>query len=335
MQTGKRNSAFELLRIIAMTFIVIWHISYHAQKGELDSHNYITAFCITGVNLFILISGYFGIKTSWKNLLTLVSTIAFYSIVTIALKWSITDTPPDINSIKDLFAPLRESRWWFINCYFILMLLSPIINLALSKSTKQQYIYLLGTLLFISCIQGFCFGNSINSNGYNTFQFVTIYVLGDAINRFDIPARLSAKRLSIIYISLVLSIFTSSFILMPKITFYNNPLVIASAVCLFCLISKIEFHNRTINQIATFMLPIYLLQDSVIGTMAYDYLYKKGLILDFQGFHYFATIGIYILALLGTALVLDSIKRMTLRRPINAMSDFLNKKADIFGHLEQ
>ena len=62
MQPKVRNSNIELLRIIAMTFIVIWHISVHAQKGELNSHNYIVAFCTTGVNLFILISGYFGIK---------------------------------------------------------------------------------------------------------------------------------------------------------------------------------------------------------------------------------------------------------------------------------
>ena len=61
MNTKVRKSNIELLRIIAMMFIVIWHISVHAQKGELNSHNYIVAFCTTGVNLFILISGYFGI----------------------------------------------------------------------------------------------------------------------------------------------------------------------------------------------------------------------------------------------------------------------------------
>ena len=62
MNTKTRNSNIELLRIIAMMFIVIWHISVHAQKGELPSHNYIISITITGVNLFLLITGYFGIR---------------------------------------------------------------------------------------------------------------------------------------------------------------------------------------------------------------------------------------------------------------------------------
>ena len=157
MGRKERNSAFELLRIIAMFFIVIWHISIHAQRGELDSHNYIIALCIIGVNLFILISGYFGIKITWQNILTLIGTIVFYHIMTIACKWGITETPPNFDSIKGLFAPLRESRWWFINCYFNLMLLSPIINTTLNNTTERQFKYFLGVLLFISCISGFCF----------------------------------------------------------------------------------------------------------------------------------------------------------------------------------
>ena len=78
MNTKVRNSNIELLRIIAMMFIVIWHISVHAQKGELPSHNYIAAITTTGVNLFVLISGYWGIKLKWKSLLNILSIVVFY-----------------------------------------------------------------------------------------------------------------------------------------------------------------------------------------------------------------------------------------------------------------
>lgn len=332
MQPKVRNSNIELLRIIAMTFIVIWHISVHAQKGELNSHNYIVAFCTTGVNLFILISGYFGIKLTWKNLLTLISTIVFYNITTIAVKWGITDTAPDINSIKSLCAPLRESHWWFINCYFNLMLLSPIINIALDKATKRQFKYFLGALLFLSCISGFCFGNSINRNGYNTFHLVTIYVLGSAIRKFNLPTILSTKKLLTIYILCTLSIFACSFIMMYKSTAYNNPLVIISAVCLFCLIAKFEFNSKTINYISSFMLPIYLIQDSVIGYMAYDYLYQQGNVFNFQGLHYFTILSIYLLSVISSAFILDNVRRLLLNRPIDAISRLLNEKVNIFDH---
>ena len=330
MTTKTRNSNFELLRIIAITFIVIWHISIHAQKGELASHNYILAITITGVNLFVLISGYFGIKLSWRSLLTFVSTIAYYNIITIILKWGITGTPPDIDSIKFLLEPIKESRWWFINCYFNLMLLSPIINIALNKCTERQLKYFLGVLLFISCISGFCFRNSINLNGYNTFQFVTMYVLGNAIHKFELPARFSTKYFSAIYLTTVLCIFISSFILIPGSRFYNNPLVIISAVCFFCIIAKMNFYNRTINHIATFTFPVYLFQDSIVGSIAYDYLYDKGKILEFEGFYYYTIICTYILALLCSTFIFEHIRRGLFKRPINSTSTFLDKRLNFF-----
>lgn len=330
MTTKTRNSAFELLRIIAMAFIVIGHISLHAQKGKLDSHNYIIALCTTGVNLFILISGYFGIKLSWKSLLKFVSTIVFYNIITTILKWGITRTPPDIDSIKILLEPFKESSWWFINCYFNLMLLSPIINVALNKCTERQLKYFLGVLLFISCISGFCFRNSINPNGYNTFQFVTMYVLGNAIHRFDLPTRFSTRKLLIVYILCTYAIYICSFIIMYRSTFYNNPLIIVSAVCLFCLISKIDIRSSLVNRTASYMLPIYLLQDSPLGFKIYNILYSKGCELNFTGWEYANILVIYIVVLLTSTFILETTRQLLLNKLINNASNSLKEKVNIF-----
>ena len=332
MNTKVRNSNIELLRIIAMMFIVIWHISVHAQKGELDSHNYIIAFCTTGVNLFILISGYFGIKLTWQNLLTLISTVLFYSLITNACKWLITETPPSIDDMKELLVPIKESRWWFINCYFNLMLLSPIINIALNKATDRQFKYIVGVLLFISCISGFCFKNSINLNGYNTFHFITIYVLGNAIKKFHLPSRLSTKQFSCTYILSTLCIFALSFFA-SRISNYNNPLIVISALSLFFFFSKLDFKSKSVNYIATFMLPVYLLQDSSTGQIIYKYLYQSGLKMDFQGAEYSSLIILYIIILLGSAFILDNIRRFLLNQPISTICKSLNKKANIFNHL--
>ena len=63
----ERQSNIEFLRVIAMIFIVLWHVSIHAQKGELPTHNYIGAVTTTGVNLFLLITGYFSLKLRWNS----------------------------------------------------------------------------------------------------------------------------------------------------------------------------------------------------------------------------------------------------------------------------
>jgi surface polysaccharide O-acyltransferase-like enzyme len=330
MTTKIRNSNFELLRIIAMIFIVIWHISIHAQKGELASHNYILAITITGVNLFVLISGYFGIKLNWKNLLTLVSTVAFYNLASIILKWQITGATPMLGEVAGSFPPLCNTHWWFINCYFILMLLSPIINIALEKATEKQYKYTLGILLFTSCISGFCFKNSINITGYNTFQFITIYVLGNAIKKFHLPSCLSTKQFACTYILSTLCIFALSFFA-SRISNYNNPLIVISALSLFCIFAKLEFKSKAVNYIATFMLSVYLLQDSSTGSIIYKYLYHSGQEMNFQGTEYSSLIILYIIILLGSAFILDNIRRLVLDKPTGRISNFLTKKLNIFS----
>ena len=72
----ERNSAFEILRILSMFFIILSHILYHTNKlPKLKSGNYfiiinnryiflriISNFGKLGDNIFIMISGYFSIK---------------------------------------------------------------------------------------------------------------------------------------------------------------------------------------------------------------------------------------------------------------------------------
>lgn len=60
-----RNSNFELMRIVSMFFIVIYHIIIHGKILE-NSHGtthfllyIILAICIVHVNSFILVTGYF------------------------------------------------------------------------------------------------------------------------------------------------------------------------------------------------------------------------------------------------------------------------------------
>ena len=74
--TKKRNANFELLRIIAMLMIVVLHYNSHSGAllipGEPATGVQIFAtlmesFCITGVNVYVFLSGYFLWK-KYKNM---------------------------------------------------------------------------------------------------------------------------------------------------------------------------------------------------------------------------------------------------------------------------
>lgn len=84
----KRNTSIELLRLIIMFVIFVNHMISH---GILQENAYALPhigdklMVVGGVSLwvpaaivFVLISGYFGIKPSWKGLLKYVTMCVFY-----------------------------------------------------------------------------------------------------------------------------------------------------------------------------------------------------------------------------------------------------------------
>lgn len=85
----ERNSSFELLRIISMFLIVMHHYSVHGGFDFMIPFSMKLYFvqCLVmggklGVNLFVLISGYFLCKSDfkWKRIIKLEVEVIFYSI---------------------------------------------------------------------------------------------------------------------------------------------------------------------------------------------------------------------------------------------------------------
>ena len=87
--TKVRESNFELLRIISMFFIVVYHVLVHGQilehaTGSMELMTvFIEAFILVHVNSFILITGYFQCKSKMKlgKVLSLNNATWFYKVV--------------------------------------------------------------------------------------------------------------------------------------------------------------------------------------------------------------------------------------------------------------
>lgn len=325
----KRDSNIELLRIVAMIFIVIFHISIHAQGSSLVTHPYITGIACTGVNLFILISGYFGIRLKWRSLLNIVAVLVFFNALTLASKCVIYDYKPVISDIGCLILPVSHSWWWFARNYLILMLLSPAINLIIEKSSKKQILYIIGVLAYFSCVSGYLFENSVNKDGFNLFNFVFIYMIGSCIKRYMQADRIKTTHLAVTYtMSTAALIVYHHFYKFPS---YNNPVLIIAAVSLFGLFLKMKSHNSpAINSIAQCMFPVYLLQDSPLGFDIYRDFYAYGAKQNFEGSTYVATLVIYTVSLFALAIVLEKTRLWLMSKPIERASNYLKAKCNIF-----
>ena len=85
----ERKSNFELLRIIAMFMIIFHHISVHSNFNNLTTTNLLYLKFIQiggkiGVNIFVLISGYFLINTERikiNKIFKLWGQMLFYSLL--------------------------------------------------------------------------------------------------------------------------------------------------------------------------------------------------------------------------------------------------------------
>ena len=81
----KRESNFELLRIVLMLLIIVGHLLLNSEKlGAIGTKEYyitniMRSFTVFGVNGFILLSGYFGINLNYKKLIRLDIKILFYT----------------------------------------------------------------------------------------------------------------------------------------------------------------------------------------------------------------------------------------------------------------
>lgn len=78
-----RESQFELLRIVAQWMIVFYHLIFFFTASLQTDYPFFKGIQIPfhiGVILFVLISGYYGIKPSLRGGIKLVSIVAVYYI---------------------------------------------------------------------------------------------------------------------------------------------------------------------------------------------------------------------------------------------------------------
>ena len=276
--TDVRQSNFELLRLVSMFYIVLYHLLFFFIVKVDDSALYksLELFLHVGVICFVLISGYFHIRPSVRGAVKLLlPLIVFYLPLTL---WEYIH---GIVGVKSLFI-FSKSPYWFIRTYFFLFLISPMINSFLTNN-KHRY-KLLAALGLVAVYMGTMHEPSL-FNGKNLILFMFVYVLGDCLRALSSKyEKWKFRWLLLAYISLnVLLIvsytcFYDNFLgkIIWKVSYpYCSPVLILNALLLFVVFSKLSFKSRTINYLSSSVLSIYILHHqhfvlyTLIGPIVY------------------------------------------------------------------
>lgn len=264
LKAGDRKSNFEALRLLSMLMVLNLHSfwGYYSDRGFCQALDFLresTSIC--AVNVFILISGYFGIRWRMKGLYNLLFQVAFYSfaVYLFCVFTGIYDF--DRGEFLQCFKAFYDS-WGFITWYIILYFLSPVLNAFAEKTdSRHLLIYIVVFWLAEHVI--------MRSMGENLNYFL-VYLIGRWISKVGTePLSNNAGKRYLITTFIIFVLSYSAYIFLhydaeKMCCFvlgysYASPFVILQAVFLFLFFSKINIRGKFINWSAASCLAIFLI----------------------------------------------------------------------------
>ena len=293
----ERSSNFELLRIIAMILVLIIHVLICLPRPTSSlvivaplkalGFYFTDAVSIVCVNVFILISGWFGINLKMRKLGILLFQIFFFAVFIWGfLSFIAPNKYINLRSFSTVFM-LNTSDYWFIKSYLGLYLLAPIINSFVERASRKYYRNILILLYVFQTVYGWISidGASWIAGGYSAFSFVCLYLLGRyiriygnhiTIGRIYALSSISKKHILLVFLFIVFFLtflaYLVTYLGFPiegRLFTYTNPLVILESIVLLLFFSKIRFENPIINRIAFSCLSIYLLHGNELVLRPY------------------------------------------------------------------
>lgn len=270
-----RQSNIELLRIVAMSMIVIGHFLYHGvTKENMPRFLYelLYTYCRDGVNLFFLISGFFRIKSTVKSVARLVFTVLFFECINYLLVYIAVGEVYFDGLLSTLFFPVSRSPYWFLQVYLFMIICSPLINRGIDGMTLNNlrlFILVFSAFTCYSCGVGH---NGSNSNGYTFLQGVYMYCVAAYLKRDNwLMSRMKGvKCIVTAFVMLTFGALMVYYYNKQTLTSYNGFINIITSTLIFTYFVNLNIRSKAINIIASGALGCYLLQD---GQFGHRYLY--------------------------------------------------------------
>lgn len=278
-----RQSNMELLRIISMLCIIVYHLLLFGLEPASGNTLY-KALQIPfhiGVPIFVMISGYFGIRFSFKGLFRLMGMAYVYALLVELAGIVFLDYP--INTIKNGIFVIGYNRHWFLTTYLWLYLLSPVINLFLKNITVYRRIYWFVVLALANFYAGHIMQHEPSLiDGKNIMNFMLLYLLGNTIHTYQ--NKIDKVRIWVFpSVFIMIAVFTTYvglttndyyFPLIGNVWHrffeYNSLGMYINASLVFMLFTRMKFSQVLINYFSGSVFAMYLLSVSFIWDFVRD-----------------------------------------------------------------
>lgn len=283
----ERNSSLELLRILAMIMIVFHHFAVHG--GFVYDYsvltiprfwvNFISMGGKIGVDVFVLISGYFLVVDrepviNVRRIFKFWFQIYFYSIIIVGIFGYFGLASIGMKHIAKAVCPVLSSSWWFASAYFVMYLLHGFIDKMLLSFDKKMYQCFLVILFVCWSIIPTFLPTNFQSNSLTWFIF--LYSISGYIRLYGLRSTQKCKHYFFLWLAMMLVTYIGSCTMMligtkwsifakysTHLFAQNSVTVLLMSILLFMMFLTLKIdYNKYINTVAASTFGVYLIHDS-------------------------------------------------------------------------
>lgn len=264
-----RQSNFELLRIVAMFLVLVLHADFlslgvpeakdfAAAPANAWTRTFFEMMAICAVNVFVMISGWFGIRGTLRGGLRFLFQACFFYF---GIYGVMLLTGGAEMTAKNLLECMKMD--WFTISYLTLFIISPVLNAFARQATVRQFAGVLAAFFLLQTLYGCTELNDQFNRGYSAISFAGIYLLARFMSlhrrrffRFGLLVYLAC----LLAKALIFWALSGSEDYNRWALYYINPLVILQAAALVAFVSTVKMPViRIINRIAASAYAVYLL----------------------------------------------------------------------------
>lgn len=294
---ANRRSGIELLKIIAIFMIVVYHVTQTLSSVNI---NYVSDYVINvkqattsiqqlvlsffsfagaqGNFIFFTCSAWFLLeskKTNAKKIFAILADVWVISVIFLVGIGVIGGYSVTFKEILQSLLPSTFANNWYITAYILFYAIHVGLNWIIEKLTQKQLLsscIIMGSLYFgLNYVMG---GGLLFATHMVTFiviYFVVAYV------KLYMPDFCQSvwKNITVFLIGIfsmcILTLFTNYLglhinIFADKVTHWggNSPFLLMIAISLFNLFNKIDFRNKWINEISGLSLLVYIIHENLL-----------------------------------------------------------------------
>ena len=348
-----RSSNLELYRIILMLGIIADHyvvnsgliniVDFDANPVNAVYYHIFAWFGKTGINCFLLITGFFMCKQnfSWQKLLKIYLEIKFYKIVIYGIFLATGYQSFSLSSLfKTVFGIAYGMNTGFVPAFVALYIFIPFLNILIKHMTKQQHLAAIGVLVLIFTVTATFF---FSESAFEYFGwYMNMYLIGAFLRKYPIRILNNRKFLIITFILCNIIVWTSIVVLdilhQYRYHFVHNShkiMALLTSVIMFCLFKNIDIgSNKIINTIASSVFGVLLIhagsdamrkflwQDVVRAKDYSDVSLPKAILHSVFS----------VVAIFAICVVIDQIRINLLEKPLFRFIDKKSEKIENFFH---